>query len=142
GFTEDDLDREFICETMAGTQPLPLRDIVLRLRAVYCESIGVQFMHIDDLTVRHWLQERIEGTGNRTELLRDEQLHILRRLTDAVVFEEFIRKKFIGAKSFSLEGAESLVPLLDQAIESAAEHGVKEIVVGMAHRGRLNLLAN
>jgi 2-oxoglutarate dehydrogenase E1 component len=142
GFTEDDLHREFACETIAGPGRLPLRDIVQRLREVYCQSIGAQFMHIDDLKIRHWLQERIEGTRNRTELSRDEQLRILTRLTDAVVFEEFIRKKFIGAKTFSLEGAESLVPLLDLAIERAAEQGVKEIVLGMAHRGRLNLLAN
>jgi len=142
GFTEDDLRRRFVCETIAGAGRLPLRDIVQRLCEVYCQSIGAQFMHIDDLKTRHWLQERIEGTGNRTELSRDEQLRILMRLTDAVVFEEFVRKKFIGAKTFSLEGAESLVPLLDLAIERAADQGIKEIVLGMAHRGRLNLLAN
>ncbi len=142
GFTERDLYREFACETMVGTGRISLRNIIQRLREVYCRSIGAQFMHIDDLKIRHWLQERIEGTGNRTELSRDEQLRILTRLTDAVVFEEFVRKKFIGAKTFSLEGAESLVPLLDLAIERAAEQGIKEIVLGMGHRGRLNLLAN
>src|SRR2546429_430184 len=88
------------------------------------------------------LQERMESTGNRLNLSRDEQIRILTRLTDAVIFEEFIRKKFIGAKSFSLEGAESLIPLLDLAIERAGEHGIDEIVLGMAHRGRLNVLAN
>src|SRR5438874_13295 len=84
----------------------------------------------------------MEMTENRLRLKREEQLRILTRLTDAVVFEEFIRKKFIGAKSFSLEGSESLIPLLDLAIEKAAEQGVREIVMGMAHRGRLNVLAN
>jgi len=142
GFTEADLHREFACETIAGEERLPLCEIVQRMREVYCQSIGAQFMHIDDLKIRHWLQQRIEGAGNRTELTRDEQLRILTRLTGAVVFEEFIRKKFIGAKTFSLEGAESLVPLLDLAIERAAAQGIKEIVLGMAHRGRLNLLAN
>jgi 2-oxoglutarate dehydrogenase E1 component len=102
----------------------------------------VQFMHIDDLPVREWLQERMEGSSNHINLSRAEQLRILTRLTDAVIFEEFIRKKFIGAKSFSLEGAESLIPLLDLAIERAGEQDIEEIVLGMAHRGRLNVLAN
>src|SRR5881296_1774762 len=142
GFTDEDLDRRFSCESMCGGDTLPLRDIVNRLRNTYCRSIGVQFMHIDDSFVRHWLQERMESTVNRLNLSREEQIRILTRLTDAVIFEEFIRKKFIGAKSFSLEGAESLVPLLDLAIERAGEHGIDEIVLGMVHRGRLNVLAN
>src|SRR2546422_4189297 len=99
-------------------------------------------MHIDDLGVRRWLQRRMEPTENRTQLTREEQLRILTRLTDAVTFEEFIRKKFVGAKSFSLEGSESLIPLLDLAIEHAAALNVSEVVLGMAHRGRLNVLAN
>src|SRR5438093_5914812 len=142
GFTEQDLDRRFSCESMCGGDTLALRKIIERLRNTYCRSIGVQFMHIDDSFVRHWLQERMESTGNRLNISRDEQIRILTRLTDAVIFEEFIRKKFIGAKSFSLEGAESLIPLLDLAIERAGEHGIDEIVLGMAHRGRLNVLAN
>src|SRR5207244_7336340 len=89
-----------------------------------------------------WLQERMERTENRHQITRKEQLRILTRLTDAVVFEEFIHKKFVGAKSFSLEGCESLIPLLDLAIEKAADQGIEEIVFGMAHRGRLNVLAN
>src|SRR5437016_7225593 len=141
GFTEADLERRFACESMCGGGTLTLREIVEHLRNTYCRSIGVQFMHIDDSFVRHWLQERMEGAGNRLNLGREEQLRILTRLTDAVIFEEFIRKKFIGAKSFSLEGAESLIPLLDLAIEKAAEQGIQEIVFGMAHRGRLNVLA-
>ena len=121
---------------------LPLREIIERLRNTYCRSIGVQFMHIDDYAIRYWLQERMERSQNRLALSRAKQLRILTRLTDAVVFEEFIRKKFIGAKSFSLEGSESLIPLLDLAIEHAGEQGVTGIVLGMAHRGRLNVLAN
>ena len=92
--------------------------------------------------MRQWLQERMEGTENRLTLSRQEQLRILTRLTDAVIFEEFIQKRFLGAKSFSLEGAESLIPLLDLAIEKAGDQGIREIVMGMAHRGRLNVLAN
>ncbi len=84
----------------------------------------------------------MEETQNRLKLSRDEQVRILTRLTDAVIFEEFIRRKFVGAKSFSLEGAESLIPLLDLAIEKAAGQGIESIVLGMAHRGRLNVLAN
>jgi 2-oxoglutarate dehydrogenase E1 component len=99
-------------------------------------------MFIDELRIRRWLQRRMEATENRLVLTRDEQLRILTRLTDAVTFEEFIRRKFVGAKSFSLEGAESLIPLLDLAIEKAGEQGITEIVLGMAHRGRLNVLAN
>ncbi len=124
------------------TRQMSLHDIVETLRNTYCRSIGVQFMHIDDLDVREWLQERMETSQNRLELSRKEQIRILTRLTDAVAFEEFIRRKFVGAKSFSLEGAESLIPLLDLAIEEAGEQGIQEIVMGMAHRGRLNVLAN
>src|SRR5687767_15957572 len=121
---------------------MTLRQIIERLRNTYCRSIGVEYMHIDDLKIRRWLQERMEPTENRINISRKEQLRILTRLTDAVTFEEFIRKKFIGAKSFSLEGSESLIPLLDLAIEKAGEQGVQEIVLGMAHRGRLNVLCN
>ncbi|HVU07971.1 MAG TPA: 2-oxoglutarate dehydrogenase E1 component [Verrucomicrobiae bacterium] len=142
GLTDADLDRPFACATMEPKRLLPLREIIERLRNTYCRSIGVQFMHIDDFETRYWLQERMERSQNRLALSRDEQLRILTRLTDAVTFEEFIRKKFIGAKSFSLEGCESLIPLLDLAIERAGEQGVNDIVLGMAHRGRLNVLAN
>ena len=142
GLTEADFDRPFACATMEPDRLLPLREIIERLRNTYCRSIGVQFMHIDDYGTRLWLQERMERTQNHLALERDEQLRILTRLTDAVMFEEFIRKKFIGAKSFSLEGCESLIPLLDLAIERAGEQGVTDIVLGMAHRGRLNVLAN
>jgi 2-oxoglutarate dehydrogenase E1 component len=142
GLTAADLDRQFACASMEPDRLLPLREIIERLHNTYCRSIGVQFMHIDDFAMRQWLQERMERTQNRLALSRNEQLRILTRLTDAVVFEEFIRKKFIGAKSFSLEGSESLIPLLDLAIERVGEQGVTDIVLGMAHRGRLNVLAN
>jgi 2-oxoglutarate dehydrogenase E1 component len=142
GFTDADMDREFSCQSMCREGMLPLREIVRRLRLTYCRTIGVQFMHIDDPDVRVWLQQRMELTQNRITLSREEQLRILTRLTDSVIFEEFIRKKFIGAKSFSLEGSESLIPLLDLAIEKAGSDGIDEIVLAMAHRGRLNVLAN
>ena len=138
GFTDADMGRDVF---FAG-EPLPLRDVVQRLRNTYCRAIGVQFMHIDDGVRREWLQERMERSENRLRLSREEQVRILKRLTDAVVFEEFVRHNFVGARSFSLEGSESLIPLLDLAIEKASEQGVREIVLGMAHRGRLNVLAN
>jgi 2-oxoglutarate dehydrogenase E1 component len=109
-----------------------------KLRNTYCRSIGVQYMHIDDLIVRRWLQRRMESTENRLQLAREEQLRILTRLTDAVVFEEFIRKKFVGAKTFSLDGSESLIPLLDLAIEKRGSK-VSGKSCWMAHRGRLNV---
>jgi 2-oxoglutarate dehydrogenase E1 component len=142
GFSDEELDSVIPGEPMQCAGPLTVREILQRLQDTYCRSIGVQFMHIDSFEIRRWLQKRMEGTGNRLELKRDEQIRIFTRLTDAVTFEEFIRKKFVGAKSFSLEGCESLIPLLDLAIEKASEQGVKEIILGMAHRGRLNVLAN
>ncbi len=137
-----DMDRVFSSRTIFGAETLKLSQIIDRLSETYCRSIGVQFMHIDDLEVKTWLQDRMEGTQNRVRLSREEQLRILVKLTDAVIFEEFIQKKYLGAKSFSLEGSESLVPLLSFAIERAALHGTNEIVLGMAHRGRLNVLSN
>src|SRR6187551_690933 len=142
GLRGDDLDRKFSSRTIFGAQALTLREMLTRLRNTYCRSIGVQFMHIDDLKVKNWLQDRMEGSENRIQLSRAEQLRILTKLTDASIFEEFIQKKFVGAKSFSLSGSESLIPLLAFAIDRAAEHDVDEVVLGMAHRGRLNVLAN
>ncbi|MBI3461469.1 MAG: 2-oxoglutarate dehydrogenase E1 component [Planctomycetes bacterium] len=142
GFTEADLAQPFSTRTIHGPDVLSLGRILRRLQNTYCRWIGVQFMHIDEISVRDWLQERMERTENRLHLERDEQLRILTKLTDAVVFEEFLQKRYPGAKSFSLEGAESLIPLLDLAIEKAGEQRINEVVLAMAHRGRLNVLAN
>ncbi len=142
GFRQRDFDFEFTTSNFGTSEPTTLRDIFTRLRNTYCRSIGVQVMHIDDIEVRDWILNRMESTENRLPLSRAEQVKILTRLSDAVVFEEFIQKKFPGAKSFSLEGAESLIPLLGLAIEKSAGQGVEEIVMAMAHRGRLNVLAN
>jgi 2-oxoglutarate dehydrogenase E1 component len=140
--TADDLQRSFSTTAIGGPSTQTLEGIVRRLRHTYCRYIGAQFMHIDELSVRDWLQQRMEDTENRLKLSRPEQIRILTRLTDAIIFEEFVRKKYVGAKTFSLEGAESLIPLLDLAIEKAGRQGIQEIVMGMAHRGRLNVLAN
>lgn len=142
GFTEEHMGLKFSTQWAGGPDTRTLREMLAWLQSTYCRSIGVQFMHIDGLQVREWLQDRMERTANHVKLSRAEQLRILERLSDAVVFEEFVQKKYVGAKSFSLEGAESLIPLLDMAIERAGSQGLDLVVLGMAHRGRLNVLAN
>lgn len=142
GFTAAELDFPFSTKTLRGSNTQTLREVLQRMEDSYCSAIGVQFMHIDDLEARGWLQRRIENSENRLHLDRDQQVRILSRLTDAVLFEQFVRTKYVGTKSFSLEGAETLIPLLDLAIEKLASQGIREIVMGMSHRGRLNVLAN
>ncbi len=142
GLEEGDLDLPFSARTLSGTPMLTLRQIERKLRRTYCGPIGVQFMHIDDLDVKEWLQSRMETSENHCELDRDEQVRIFAKLAEAEVFENFLQKKFVGAKRFSLEGGESLIPLLDLALDAAGQKGVTEVVLAMAHRGRLNVLAN
>ena len=142
GLLPSDMQKKFSARTIFGENFKSLEEIVDQLRHTYCRSIGVQFMHIDDHEVRLWLQNRMESSQNRLELSRDKQLQILTCLTDAVIFEQFMRKKYVGAKTFSLEGGETLIPLLHLTIEKSANQGVREVVLGMAHRGRLNVLAN
>jgi 2-oxoglutarate dehydrogenase E1 component len=142
GIEEADYDRTVSPQTIYGPTHLTVRSLIERLHNTYCRSIGVQYMHIDDLTIKEWLMRRVEESENRIELTREQQIRILEKLTNASVFEEFVQKKFVGAKSFSLEGAESLIPLLDLAIEEAGDAGIGEIVLAMAHRGRLNVLSN
>ncbi len=142
GIQEQELDRPCSSIMVGGPDDQTLRAVIKRLENTYCRYIGAQFMHIDDAETRRWLWERMEVSENHLELSRDEQLHVLKRLTDAVTFESFVRKKYVGAKTFSLEGAETLIPLLDLVIHKAASQGVASIVLGMANRGRLNVLAN
>ena len=139
---EEDMDTLFSSTTVGGNTVLRLREILALLKNTYCGSVGVQFMHIDDLRAKNWLINRLEDSENHRILSRDEQLRILTKLTDAEIFEQFIHKKFLGAKRFSLEGAETLIPLLDLALGEAGDQGVREVVIGMAHRGRLNVLVN
>src|SRR5688572_30685604 len=142
GLGPADLQQVFSSRTISGTLSMSLAEILEKLRNTYCRSIGVEFMHIHDPSAKNWLQERMESTQNRLELDAKSQRHILTLLTDAVMLEEFIQRKYLRAKSFSLEGSESLIPLLHLAIDRAAQHGVDEVTLGMAHRGRLNVLAN
>ncbi|WP_327343587.1 multifunctional oxoglutarate decarboxylase/oxoglutarate dehydrogenase thiamine pyrophosphate-binding subunit/dihydrolipoyllysine-residue succinyltransferase subunit [Streptomyces europaeiscabiei] len=140
GLTLWDLEREFAVGGFAGKSLMKLRDILGVLRDSYCRTTGVEFMHIQDPKQRRWIQDRIERAHSKPE--REEQLRILRRLNAAEAFETFLQTKYVGQKRFSLEGGESVIPLLDAVIDSAAESRLDEVVIGMAHRGRLNVLAN
>ena len=142
GLSDADLQRPFESSILDNVSGSTLEVILTKLRNTYCRSIGAQFMHIDNRNIRDWLQKRMETTENRLDLSHQVQRRIYARLADAAIFEEFVRRKFVGAKTFSLEGAESLIPLLDLALEKAGQHKVKEVVMGMAHRGRLNVMAN
>ena len=142
GLNHEDLSRPFNGASIETELGGTIDAILTRLRNTYCRSIGAQFMHIDRRNIRDWLQRRMETTENRLELSHDVQRRIYARLADATIFEEFVRRKFVGAKTFSLEGAETLIPMLDLALEKASQHNVKEVVMGMAHRGRLNVMAN
>ncbi|WP_327068912.1 multifunctional oxoglutarate decarboxylase/oxoglutarate dehydrogenase thiamine pyrophosphate-binding subunit/dihydrolipoyllysine-residue succinyltransferase subunit [Kitasatospora sp. NBC_01302] len=140
GLTLWDLEREFAVGGFGGQKIMKLRDILGLLRNSYCRTVGIEYMHIQDPKQRKWIQERVEKPYTKPE--REEQLRILRRLNSAEAFETFLQTKYVGQKRFSLEGGESLIPLLDATIDAAAEHRLDEAVIGMAHRGRLNVLAN
>ncbi|MFC4032479.1 multifunctional oxoglutarate decarboxylase/oxoglutarate dehydrogenase thiamine pyrophosphate-binding subunit/dihydrolipoyllysine-residue succinyltransferase subunit [Streptomyces polygonati] len=140
GLTLWDLEREFAVGGFAGKSLMKLRDILGVLRDSYCRTVGVEFMHIQDPKQRKWIQDRIERPQGKPE--REEQLRILRRLNAAEAFETFLQTKYVGQKRFSLEGGESVIPLLDAVIDAAAESRLDETVIGMSHRGRLNVLAN
>jgi len=142
GLAHVDSDTIFSSGDMAGPHTASLQEILERLSETYTRSIGAEFTFLEDREARTWLQEAMESTCNRLELQTDEQLRILTKLTDAEIFEQFLHTKFIGAKRFSLEGGESVIPMLDLLIERAAELGVEEVVLGMAHRGRLNVMVN
>ena len=135
-----DLDREFATGGFGGKSFMKLRRILGVLRDSYCRTIGVEYMYIANPDERKWIQERIEVGAPRTA--REEQLRILRKLNSAEAFESFLQTKFVGQKRFSLEGGESVIPLLDAMISSAADSGLDEVCIGMPHRGRLNVLAN
>jgi len=136
-------------ETMFATgdmacpeEALPLREIVRRLEETYCRTIGVEFTFLEDTEQRKWLQDRMESSLNHIDLASEAQVDILTKLTDAELFEQFLHTNYVGAKRFSLEGGEALIPMLSMMVDKSADHGVEEVVIGMAHRGRLNVLAN
>ncbi|MEA2755085.1 MAG: 2-oxoglutarate dehydrogenase component [Aliidongia sp.] len=142
GFTEADLDRPIFIDHILGFERASIRQIVELLRRTYCGSLGVEYMHIQDPDQRAWIQNRIEHARNVPDLTSPERTGILSRLTAAESFERFLDKRFTGTKRFGLEGAETMIPALEAILRRGAELGVKEFVIGMAHRGRLNVLAN
>jgi 2-oxoglutarate dehydrogenase E1 component len=142
GFTLWDLDREFVCGGLCGKQTAKLRDILDTVRETYGGKIGPEYMHIQDTEQKSWLQNRMEPTRNKQPLDGTTKRRILMKLNDAEAFERFLHTKYVGHKRFSLEGAESLIPMLDFLFNESAQDGVVESVIGMAHRGRLNVLAN
>lgn len=142
GLSDADLDTVFNAGVEVGLGPAKLRDIVALLEQTYCESIGAEFTYMRNPEKIKWFQERMEVGRNMPNFSIDTKKRILKKLNEAVVFESFLGTKFLGQKRFSLEGAESLIPALDSVIEKGAELGIEEFVIGMAHRGRLNVLAN
>ena len=142
GLGNEDFDTPFFAGDLPGGPIQPLRQILERLRATYCRKVGVEFTHIQDPGPRQWLMRRMEESENTTLPPHEERLRILEKLSAAELFERFLHTKFVGQKRFGLEGAEALIPLLDTIVEESPGHGVRELVIGMAHRGRLNVLSN
>jgi 2-oxoglutarate dehydrogenase E1 component len=142
GLSDADLDRTFDTSHFYGASRSTLRELLQALRETYCRTIGVEYMHILDLEVRRWLQERMEPRRNQPGFTREQRIALLGKLLSADLFEKFLHARYPGQKRFSLEGSETVVPVLDAIVEKAPDLGVSEIVLGMAHRGRLNVLAN
>lgn len=142
GLSELDMDTLFDTGALYGADRLPLRDIIKRLREIYCGSIGSEYMHIVDTQLRRWVITRIESYTANLKIESEKKQWLLKLLTAAEGIEQYLQNKFVGQKRFSLEGAESLIPVLDELIQNSGAKGVKEIVIGMAHRGRLNVLIN
>ena len=142
GLGEADLERVFDTGTLVGPRQATLRDIIQALKETYCGTIGLEYMYITDTTQKRWLQERFEGVRSRPSYGPDYKRHILERLTAAEILEKYLHTRYVGQKRFSLEGGDSLIPLLDNLLQRAGERGVQELVIGMAHRGRLNVLVN
>jgi 2-oxoglutarate dehydrogenase E1 component len=142
GFTEADLDRPIFIDKVLGLETATVRQILRILRRTYCRKIGVEFMHIMSPAQKSWIQERIEGEEKDIRFTKEGKKAILNKLLEAEIFEQFCHTRYTGTKRFGLEGGESMVPALEQIIKRGGQLGVKEIVIGMPHRGRMNVLAN
>ena len=143
GLTKADLGKKFDCATQVGMPaPATLEDIIKHLEQVYCDSIGVEYIHIKNVEEKNFIRKWISENENHPILSVEEKRQILHKLNQAIAFERFLHTKFVGQKRFSLEGGESLIPAVDQLISYSSQHGVDEVVLGMAHRGRLNVLSN
>ncbi len=142
GLGEADLDRTFHTPSLAISEQSTLREIVELLRDTYCHSVGVEYMHLQDPGERRWLQERMEPVRNRPRLSHDEKRRILKSLSEAMQFDQFLHARYLSQKRFSIQGAEAVVPVLDGLVRHAAEAGCREVILGMSHRGRLNVQVN
>src|ERR1700674_1810149 len=142
GFTDADLDRPIFIDRMLGLETATMRQILRILRRTYCRHIGVQFMHITSPAQKAWIQDRIEGEEKDIRFTPEGRRAILNKLMETETFEKFCEVKYTGTKRFGIDGAEAMVPALEQIIKRGGQLGVKGIVIGMAHRGRLNILAN
>jgi len=141
GLEKSDLETVYQAGTQIGIGPAKLKDIIAHLEQTYCQHIGIEYMYIRKPEEQAWIREKIE-LKNRAVFNKEEKKHILHKLNQAVGFEQFLHKKFVGQKRFSLEGNEALIPALDAVVEKGSEFGIQEFIVGMAHRGRLNVLSN
>ncbi len=142
GFTDNDFDHPIFINGVLGMQSATLREIVATLKNIYCGKIGVEFMHLSNPDEARWVKKRIEGGQNRTEFTTEGKIAILERLTAAEGFEQYLHKKHAGTKRFGIDGGEVLIPAIEQIMKRGGQLGMEEIVIGMAHRGRLNVLAN
>ncbi|HEX6832237.1 MAG TPA: 2-oxoglutarate dehydrogenase E1 component [Rudaea sp.] len=142
GLTPADLETEFSTGSLAGPQRLKLKDLIALLKATYAGSIGAEFMHISDAVQRRWVHEQLEKAGGKFGLTNEERKHVLEQLTQAEGLERYLHTKYVGQKRFSLEGGDSLMPMLDELVRRGGADGVRDMVIGMAHRGRLNVLVN
>ncbi|MDH3636885.1 MAG: 2-oxoglutarate dehydrogenase E1 component [Gammaproteobacteria bacterium] len=142
GLTEADMEHEFNTGSLAAPDRMPLRDILALVQKVYCGTVGSEYMHITNTEEKRWIQARLEPGRGKPQFEVDARLEILERLTAAEGIEKYLHTKYVGQKRFSLEGGESLIPLLDELIQRGGSNGIREMVIGMAHRGRLNVLVN
>jgi 2-oxoglutarate dehydrogenase E1 component len=142
GLSENDLETQFETGSLAAASSLSLREIHQVVQQTYCGTTGVEYMHIMETAEKRWIQQRLETIRGKANLSETERVNILGRLTDAEGLERYLHSKYVGQKRFSLEGGESLIPLLDELVQYSGSQNIKEIVIGMAHRGRLNVLVN
>jgi 2-oxoglutarate dehydrogenase E1 component len=142
GLTSEDLARSFVAPQLGYAHPVLLKEIISHLKETYCRSVGVEYMHLQDPDERRWLQERMEPVRNQPVLTDQVRRMLLERLTRAAVFEQFLNRKYVAVTRFSLEGGDGLIPMLDTLLMRLADFGAREIILGMAHRGRLNVQAN
>jgi len=140
--TEADMDRVFTTGCLMGPETAPLRDIIKAMRETYCGSLGVEYMYLSNRAEKRWIQERLEPTRSKPNYSPDQKRAILERLTAGEGLERYLHTRYVGQKRFSLEGGETLIPMLDSLLQRAGQGGVQELVIGMAHRGRLNVLVN